>query len=485
MNQGNEQNKNIYIKQSIRIALILAFGVTVHTLLFTTNDTYSLLWLLPFGYFISTLIYFGIISRLEYTYGIVFIVANIIVFIRYVVTPFAIVFSSAYSGIGFGPDPSKTSMSLAIILMLFELLSVYFITIFAISYYKKKQNSHSQINNSSINILKNKSVILLFMIITLPVILALSPNSLLPKGLNSIGEDTYSIPDIPFSGVFILLIPITRLVLLLLSLSFLKNLYEKNNKGIYLTLSWLVVILYLGMLISTSRWVIVFSSILCMLVMSRLYPKTPKIFYGILISTTIVIFSSISIYKFSWALQSSLNPYRDILNVLFGQFQEYFSGPRVVAQSIDMADFYGNQINIITLINDFAGSIPLISNYIDQTDRTNVYFNLYLSVGNVSHIIPLLGNSYAYFPYFPVFLMIIAQWLMLHFDFKSQNSKHIEFKYIYAYIGLFFAMSMGFNVQIIFGNFLSYFLLPWLLFKINRKITLTPSTYKNSETGGY
>lgn len=481
---GRGVNKKIE-KQFMSITLILALGVTIYTILFTTNDTYKLLWLLPFGYFISTLIYYGIFSRIHYNYGVVFIAANIIIFIRYVITPFSIVFSSAYSGIGFGPNPSQSSMSLSIILMLFELISVYFITIFAISYYIKKQKSHVKTNNYSVKVLKNKGIILLFMCITLPVIIAITPNAIIPKGLSSIGDNSYSIPDIPFSGIFSLIIPVIRLGFLLISLSFLKKIYEKSNKAVSIVLAWLVVFLYLSTLISTSRWIIVFSGILCMLAMARLFPKTPKIFYGILISTTAVIFASISIYKFSWALQSSVNPYRDILNVLFGQFQEYFSGPRVVAQAIDMADLYGNQIGITTLINDFLGSVPLISNYIDQNDRINVYFNLYLDVGNISHIIPMLGNSYAYLPYFPVFFMLIAQWLMVMFDFKSQNEEHIEFKYIYAYIGLFFAMSMGFNVQIIFGNFISYFLLPWLLFKINRKVTLTPSTYKVSKTGGY
>jgi hypothetical protein len=462
--------------------LFLATGVTVYTLLFTTDTTYNLLWLLPFGYFVSTLIYYGIFTRIEYNYGVVFIAANIIIFIRYVVTPFSIVFSSAYSGLGFGPNPTQTSMNLAIILMIFELVSVYFITVFAILHYKKKQQRHPEM---VIKVLSNKSIIILFMLLTLPIILAVSPDSLVPNSLSSIGDNSESLSSLPLSGFFLLIIPVLRLGFLLVSLSFIKKLYDKSNNGFLIVLAWLVVFLYLGMLISTSRWIIVFSSIVCMLIMARLFPKTPRIFYGILIFTTVLIFASISIYKFTWALDSSQNPYRDIFNVLFGQFQEYFSGPRVVAQSLDMISFFGNQIGISTLVNDFLGSIPLLSNFIDQNDRINVYFNLYLNVGNVSHIIPMIGNSYAYFPFFPVLFMLLAQWLMIRFDFKSQNEENIEFKYIYAYIGLFFAMSMGFNVQIIFGNFIMYFLLPWCIFSINRRVALKTSRYKMSNKGGY
>lgn len=470
MKQRSElQFKNLSKKRLFNTMLIFAFGVTIYTLLFTTNTTYNLLWLLPFGYFMSTLLYYGVFTKINYNYGVVFIVANIIIFIRYVLTPFSIVFSSAYSGLGFGPNPSQTSISLAIILMVFELVSVYFITIFAILYYKKKQQLSSEMTTK---ILNNKSIIIIFMVFTLPIILVVSPDSLIPNTLSSIGDNSENISNLPMSGFFLLIIPILRLCILLLTLSFIKKIYEQNNNGFLMIFAWLVVFIYLGMLISTSRWTIVFSSIVCMLVMARLFPKTPKVFYGILISLTMVIFASISIYKFTWELNSSLNPYRDIFNVLFGQFQEYFSGPRVVAQSLDMVAAFGDHIGLSTLINDFLGSIPLLSNYIDQNDRINVYFNLYLNVGNLSHIIPMIGNSYAYFPLFPVLFMLVAQWLMIRFDFKSQNENHIEFKYIYVYIGLFFAMSMGFNVQIIFGNFIMYFLLPWFLFSINRKVRL-------------
>lgn len=483
MKQHSElQFKNGIKKRFFNTMLILAIGVTIYTLLFTSNTTYNLLWLLPFGYFVSTLVYYRVFTKINYNYGVVFIAANIIIFIRYVLTPFSIVFSSAYSGLGFGPNPSQTSMNLAIILMVFELISVYFITIFAILYYKKKQQS---ISKMTIKVLNNKSIIIIFMALTLPIILAVSPDFLIPNTLSSIGENSENISNLPMSGFFLLIIPVFRLGFLLVTLSFIKKIYDKSKNGFLIILAWLVVFIYLGMLISTSRWIIVFSSIVCMLVMARLFPKTPKIFYGILISTTVVIFASISIYKFTWALDSSLNPYRDIFNVLFGQFQEYFSGPRVVAQSLDMVGTFEGQIGLSTLVNDFLGSIPLISNSVDQNDRINVYFNLYLNVGNVSHIIPMIGNSYAYFPFFPVLFMLIAQWLMLRFDFKSQNEEHIEFKYIYAYIGLFFAMSMGFNVQIIFGNFIMYFLLPWFLFSINRKVRLKTSSYRLSNKGGY
>ena len=96
-------------------------------------------------------------------------------------------------------------------------------------------------------------------------------------------------------------------------------------------------------------------------VMRALFPDIPKAFYIVLSIVVFVTFTSISIYRFSWALQLSSNPYVDVFRILFAQFQEYFSGPRVVAQGMDMVDAFWNQYDISTLVNDFLGSIPLLS----------------------------------------------------------------------------------------------------------------------------
>ena len=41
-----------------------------------------------------------------------------------------------------------------------------------------------------------------------------------------------------------------------------------------------------------------------------------------------------------------------------------------------MVDAFRNQYDISTLVNDFLGSIPLLSGHVDQANRTNVFFNL-------------------------------------------------------------------------------------------------------------
>lgn len=467
----HKRNKTLY--NTISSSIFLGVAALIYILINNENYTYRLLWLLPLMYVIATAMYLFIIKRINYKYGIVFFIANLVVFIRYVITPFTIVFSGLYNGIGFGINPTSHNVNTAIVLMVLELVTVYFFSCFVLIHYKRRQIIEMKQTNTNFILMKNKTIIMIFLILSLPVLVLLDPSFLLPKTLESFNEFAAIVPQIPFVGVFMLLVPAVRLSLLLIILSSIKNVYDNTKKhNILISIAWFIVFIYLTILLSTSRWTLVFSAIACLSLMSKLFPKTPKLYYIIICGLTIFSFIVVSTHKFSWAIQSSTNPIFDILRVLASQFQEYFSGPRVVAQSIEMVENYGHKFGIVTLFNDFIGSVPYVSKFIDQTDRINVYFNNYLSIGNVSQIIPMIGNGYAYFPYFPMIFSVIAHVFMIKFDYLTTVERNLEFYYIYVFTGLFFAMSMGFNVQIIFGNFLSSLLVPLMIFSINKKFGL-------------
>ena len=472
------QETRIWERRCLRIFLSLSIGVAVYTLLYTENQAYKLIWLLPFGYFVSTALFYRIFNRIRYNYGVVFVVSNVVIFIRYVVTPFSMVCLNVYNGMGFGPNPSHSSIVYAIILMLMELVAVYLFSCFAVARCRRRQVGLKTDSKKAPILLKNKGMVLIFTFFMVPIIMVLRPDSLVPKGISFIGQTVNHGTELFLPGLVAMIIPVVRMNLLFLGLALLKSKYSKKNSFVHMVIAWLLVLVYLSTLISTSRWTIVFSAIMCIVVMRTLFPDIPKAFYIVLSIVVFVTFTSISIYKFSWALQLSSNPYVDVFRILFAQFQEYFSGPRVVAQGMDMVDAFRNQYDISTLVNDFLGSIPLLSRYVDQANRTNVFFNLYLGVGNVTQIIPMLINGYAYFPYFPMIFTVIAQWLMITFDFKSQAAKRLEFTYIYGYVGLLFAISMGFNVQIIFGNFIVHFVTPWIFWNLNSKVKFHSSAYK-------
>jgi hypothetical protein len=184
---------------------------------------------------------------------------------------------------------------------------------------------------------------------------------------------------------------------------------------------------------------------------------------------------SISMYKFSWAIINAEKPLIQIFSVMSSQFQDYFSGPRTVAQAIKMKEMFGTQISLSTLINDFVGSIPFISNYVNQSNRLNVYFNLYnyIPVGNTSLIVPMVGCGYAYLGliFAPIFTAL-CEFGAIKLDFFYRKERRVEFQIIYIYAAIMLSLCMGFNTQIVFGFFVTTFIPLWLLFYCNKKFVL-------------
>lgn len=464
----NKLQRSSGYKLEFLLYIFLGISTSIYVCFFNNSNEYSLLWLLPFFYTILTFCYYLLIK--DFQLGIIFKMSIFFVFIRYVITPFSIVFSHDFDGMGYGPDPVKSNINLAIVLMVVELLSVYLITYFAVIHYSKKKINQSE--TGEIFFLKNKIVIFLFVVVAFFLVVLWNPTVLLPQ-IGSIINSSNELENVASnSNIMNLLSNGLRVSIFLILLSLVHKKYRKNKKILYIIIAWVLIMVYLSVIISSSRWTMLFSIITILPIMLNLFPETSRFMYIVFGILCLVALLLISINKYSWSVRNSSNVFRDIIIVLLGQFQEYFSGPRVVAQSIEMNYAYGSEIGLSTLLNDFLGSVPGLANYVDQTNRINVYFNRHLNVGNVTHIIPMIGMGYSYFLFFPMIFSIIFEWFMIKFDFLQRKSVNIEFKYIYGFIGLFFAMTMGFNSQIIWGNFLTNFLPLWILFMLNRKIKL-------------
>lgn len=467
-NSGLTKNKDKLNKRWINTLQLITLLMFIYIFIFIDNYEYKYIYTLPISYFVFTLVYHYILNKINYKFGIVFIIANLIIFIRFVLTPFSMVFASRYNGIGFGPNPTHSSINYAIILMVLELLMTYVSIILACIHYKNKMGKLSYKNNNT-KFFKNKGIIMMFLLLSLPIISIFNPSAIIPKSFSSSNSITFDI-NTNISGIIQIITIATRTSLILFILSQIKNLYDSNKRIMYIIIAWLSMILYLSTIFSSSRWTLLFTSIILVVLMNKLFPKSPKVFYILFIAIGLIGIAAITINKFSWAFINLENPYKDIVGIIIGQFQEYFSGPRVVAQAIDMREMFKGDIGYITFINDFLGSVPGLAKFVDQSNRINVYFNRYLNIGNISHIIPMLGQGFNYIPFFPVFLTMITEWLMVRFDYKYNTTLDLEFKYIYAYIGFFLAMSMGFNTQIIWGNFITTFIPLWILFTVNRKV---------------
>lgn len=318
---------------------------------------------------------------------------------------------------------------------------------------------------------KHNFILILFAIVALLIVFSVEPQLIIPQDFLVLSDSYQRINlDIEYDGLYSTLAALLKPIIFIILFSLIKKQYDLKNRKIYIIFSFLLVILFMGMYTGTKRWEIVFAGIIGLYLLKNTYAKIPKSLMVGAIIIIIVSFISISLYKFSWAVQASKNPVVDIILEMFRSFQSYFSGPRVVANSIEMNKIYGRQIGVTTFINDFIGSIPIISNYVDQTNRINIYFNLYHNVPNISLIIPMVGIGYSYFPIFPPIFTVICNWFIIKIDHKLETCKTLEYKYLYLYFGLYLSMCLGFNTQIIFAKFIIPFLPLLILFNINKKI---------------
>lgn len=452
---------------------ILIFMIAALTAILCYDKPYKAILLLPFSYMIINLFYNNQISKKDkYTGGFIHRAALVVIFIRYAITPLSIAITGEFYSSR--ANTSSDSISFAVLLMMFELVSVYITLFVARLYYSKRLNRTIP---ESVKGLNHKVVLAVFSLLALIIILAVEPNLLIPSNFLVLTEDYSRVQlDIAYDGLYSSLAQLVKPVIFLLLLSNLKKKYDKNKNDMYIWFSFFLVVFFMGLYTGTQRWELVFAGIIGLYLLKVSYREIPKVLVVGIIAIMSIGFFSASLYKFSWAVQSSINPLKDVTIEMLGMFQNYFSGPRVVANSIEMQSIYGNNITLVTFINDFIGSIPILSRYVDQSNRINVYFNMYHNIHNNAFIIPMLGIGYSYFPIFPPIFTVICQWFLVKLDYKLETSKSIEYRYLYLYLGLYLAMSLGFNTQIVFAKFLIPFLPLLFIFKVNELICLKRKT---------
>lgn len=460
----------------VYMKLSLTFGIALWIMSLCYDKEYRMISVLPFMYIMANLVYnYHLSINNKFTKGYLHTVIQVVLFIRYIITPLSI----ATTGIFYSESANTSieSVNFAVILMAFELISIYMSLYFAQVYYSRQNNNIYQENLNGLN---NSLVLVVFSLLAVSIVIMVEPNLLIPENFLLLPTEYLKLQlDVSYDGFYSTLAQLVKPVIFILLFSLVKKRYDKSNSIMYIWISFILVILFIGLYTGTKRWEIVFAGIIGLYLLKKSYREIPKVFVAGVILVIFIGFISASIYKFSWVVQSSANPIKDVIVEMLAMFQSYFSGPITVANSIEMQTIYGNNINLFTLINDFTGSIPILSNYVDQTNRINAYFNMYHNIPNNAYIIPMLGIGYSYFPIFPSIFTVICQWFLIKLDFNLQKSSSIEYRYLYLYFGLYLAMSLGFNTQIIFSKLLIPFLPLLLLFKMNEMIYLKKATNKS------
>lgn len=417
---------------------------------------YSYVLFVPLCFIISSLIE----TRLYYKYTLILKIIYVLSIFKFFIMPLMIVATDDIWS--YGPKPTPQSFVYAIIITILEIFTLTFAKFLFFSKKEKKQLPNLYTKWFT----KNIPIKFIFLIVGLLFFFTTNKSLLMPKDIfeeRTYDDDVVSVKNslaIVAKWIKLIGFPIISLFL-----------YRFFNKKIAYYLSITAFIFFGYLQLGTSRWTLIFYAIISFIFLYKLFGNQVK---KVVIPLSVVlgfVILSISIYKFSWAIQGSSNPFKDIIIVMSGQFQQYFSGPTLIAQSIDITNYpaLNNKIGIQTFINDYMGSVPLLSSIFEQSNRINYIFNEYLfgfNTINQTQIIPMSGIGYIYFGLFgSTILVFMFTYIALKLEAFAIQAKDIINYWLLIYMAVWCGCSIIFSSQIIWGNVITNYL-PILIFNI-------------------
>ncbi|MBW4861657.1 MAG: hypothetical protein KZY55_13615 [Paeniclostridium sp.] len=427
-------------KLSLLLIIEILIGLSSSVFLISKHipSEYSYIFLLPLFFSMCILVTFkNYVIKLN-KLGTGMYILNVVMLIRYIISPVSMASLNSYYG-GFGPNLGKKYIDFAIIMMIFEMLSVFIVIVL-------KYNNRNTNKEMDFEFLDEKFILIIVCILG---IIYLFPyfDEIIPKNLFILPEDYNK--NIQIGGSILVIKQTVAVSLFLISLKFLYLIYLRNRIIIIPYISAALILIFMGINMGSSRWNVIIPCLVGLYAIKILYPNQFKKIIFIVLGVLTISILSISMYKFSWAIKKPT----DIIEVFAMQLQDYFSGPKQVAQGIAMSYEYSDRITIKTFFNDFLGSIPIVSNFINQDNRINNYFNLFNMIGNKSLIIPMVSNGFVYFgAIFAPMLSVICTIISMDLSYKIKSTKFLEVRLVYLMIVFWTSMFMGFNAQIVFGN---------------------------------
>lgn len=479
-------NRQFFLRKFIIIFFqFAALIVTFVCFCFNRLDGYNWLWCLPVTFFFA-FTYFGYKFWLKNRFfnNLILYLINIVCFLKYVITPLSMIFQEYFGTWGgeygmWGPTPTTDVLTKAIFLECGEVIFVYLTYIVCMRRHGNKIIQSDYVKDNNVILFKNRFIIYLFCAVSFIYIILVSPGSLSLKSLISVTETSPQIVDINHPGIVIVF---KQIFLISLMLILLDCIYKKiKNDVIKIMLSYLVLAIYMSLNMSYSRWDLLFALIAGSYIIYLYYGKKVLKYSVLLACIAIIGMLAISRIKFMYALEDTAST-QSLISMLFGQMQDYFSGPRLVAQSIEVSDKFQAEIGFSTIINDLFGNVPIISDFFDQENRINRYFCYYNfnTWGNTSLLMPMLGETYCYVPFFPWLLSVFYSALIFKLDILSRKTQYLEFRYLYVLEECWLAFALCLNSQTNWGHIIQVFIFPGIIFWLNKKITIKGRKQKHS-----
>lgn len=378
------------------------------------------------------------------------ILFSCVAFIRYVVLSIVTIISGNYFGIS-GSMPLDESLTLAGILMCWELIT----TSFCVFYWSKKKINFKNEISDCMNSQANPLIYVMFFLITI-VLLIIIPQS--RTGLSFFGNINRSINaeigSLLVLGIRECFINAKYFILFFIIIIFgKKSKFNFDNKSA-LTYGFiiLVCICIIGLRIGTNRKKMLADSLAIILLLWTLFPKYKKSTALVVMGSGVALVAVTTVFR--GMTHSALSFFSEYINIDF--LQPYFLGQYNVAMAIEAKMYYGEMINIKTYLFSFLRPIFGIGSIIKNLDFNMVanLFDMRMSFGidgfRGDQIIPMIGEGYMLFGVFlaPI-LSVIAVRIGIMCDMLYKKSQKLEVCFISSIIAFYVAQFMILNSTII------------------------------------
>ncbi|MDY0933054.1 hypothetical protein [Chryseobacterium sp. CFBP8996] len=447
------------------LPFLLSFVTFIYVGVGVTHSSYNLLFLLPLFYFIC----FGLFlyKRLNYkNISVFFIVFNIVVFSRYVILPFFIVYAGYYGGRAL-TIPTHDVFNIAHIIMVYELIAT---SVFA-SYLEKKNRRFSHNSKLHMTLGFNKNIVIIIFILCVLLFLSVSRDWLL--AVNFFVSNPLEIEltgDAMLSSYLLILI---KQIIFIYIVYYMAKLYSKKKKIIYLIVTFIAMITNIGIFVGTNRSDVLVPAIVSLLLISKLF--TTKVAKGMSIIIFICVF----------ALISQITETRNFSSISKGNselidrtdfLQVYLGGPYNVAIAVDTKESYPEAGKLEVLFFDIFRPMIGVNFLVKNLDikYSNIYFNHRIfKSDNRSQIIPMVGQSNLFFG------VLLSPLLSVLFVFLAYRLNKFIVNSTNPLIYYFFTLSvarmgflMGQNTMNMINDLSFNIFLFLIIFWLNKKIKL-------------
>lgn len=221
----------------------------------------------------------------------------------------------------------------------------------------------------------------------------------------------------------------THYLLIISLFYFFYKLYVRKCNNKYFILGIIIVLALGSFYIDSSRNSMLIPILAILFISIKGYPQFAK---KIFISISLILVLSMSLLSVMKFFNSNTIE-REFVNVetTTGYLNSYFGGFLEVYLALENSDAIKMKMDDRTFFNEVFIATPFVNRFVNQENRTTVFFNQ--TAYQHSHIIPTVGQGYVYFGFVLSWLFsLIVFRLIFLFDNLYFKTNRVDFAFLFA-----------------------------------------------------